>query len=81
MTVQAISKSQLKAQLLAYLRHVEHEQTPLIITHDGTPVLKIAPFTADPQHILRSLRGSVVSYVHPTDPVGKDRKAGEEGTL
>jgi prevent-host-death family protein len=77
MTANVLSKSQLKAKLLGYLRQVEHEHTSLIITHDGKPVLQIAPYPSDPRHLLRELRGSVVSYVHPTDTVGKERKAGE----
>jgi prevent-host-death family protein len=81
MTANVLSKSQLKAKLLAYLRQVEHEHTPLIITHDGKPVLKITPYKEDPQHLLHSLRGSVVSYGDPTDPVETDRKAGEPHRL
>ena len=77
MTAHVLSKSQLKAKLLAYLRQIEHEHTSLIITHDGIPALKIAPYLADHHHLLRELRGSVASYGYPTDSVGKDRKAGE----
>jgi prevent-host-death family protein len=78
MTVQVVSKSQLKAKLLAYLRQVEHDGKPLLITHKGTPVLEIAPYRPDPQHFFRALRRAVVSYVHPTDPIGTDRKAGDD---
>jgi prevent-host-death family protein len=74
MTAPVLSKSQLQAKLLAYLRQVEHEHQPLIITHAGKPVLQIAPYTDDSRHILRELRGSVVSYVHPTDLGGEERQ-------
>jgi len=66
-----ISKSQLKSQLLAYLRKVEDEKKPLIITHVGKPVLKISPYKEDPQHFLKSLLGSVKVYKNPTEPVGE----------
>ncbi len=77
MTAHVVSKSQLKTKLLAYLRQVAQEHTSLIITHDGKPVLKIAPYPSDPRHLLRELRGSVASYEYPTFPGGTDRKAGD----
>lgn len=70
--MQTVSKSQLKSQLLEYLRKVEKNKAPLIITHLGQPVLKISPFKEDPDQILAKLRGSVVFYKDPTEPVGED---------
>jgi prevent-host-death family protein len=67
-----VSKSQLKSQLLAYLRKVEKEKKPLVITHEGKPVLKVSPYKQDPQQVLQSLKGSVISYVNPTQPVGEN---------
>ena len=40
-----LSKSQLKSQLLKKLRIVEKERKPLLITHDGRPVVQIVPYT------------------------------------
>ena len=56
-----LSKSQLKSQLLAKLRLVEKEKQPLLITHGGKPVVRIVPYTQDPQQILKELRGSVLT--------------------
>jgi antitoxin (DNA-binding transcriptional repressor) of toxin-antitoxin stability system len=71
-----LSKSQLKAQLLAALRLVEKERMPLLITHGGKPVVQMVPFTDDPQRILNELRGSVLAYQDPVHPVGeKDGEA------
>lgn len=70
--MQTVSKSKLKIQLLEYLRQVEQKKQPLVITHLGQPVLKISPFKEDPEQTLTSLRGSVVFYKDPTEPVGED---------
>ena len=69
---QTVSKSQFKAQALQYLREVERQKTPLIITHAGKPVAKVIPYKdeSDPKEVLKSLRGSVIKYIDPTEPVG-----------
>ena len=66
-----LSKSQLKSQLLKTLRLVEKERKPLLITHGGKPVVRIVPYTHDPQQILKELRGSVIAYREPTHPVAE----------
>ena len=65
-----VSKSQLKSHLLEYLRAVEEEKKPLIVTHVGKPVVKISPYHENPDQILASLRKSVVTYEDPTLPIG-----------
>ena len=65
-----VSKSQLKAKILEYLRNVEKEKQELIVTHDGKPVAKIVPYKE--KAILDSLRNSVVYYKDPTEPVGQN---------
>lgn len=69
---QTVSKSQFKAQALEYLREVEKQKQPLIITHAGKPVAKVVPYKeeAKTEDILHSLRGSLVYYKDPTEPVG-----------
>lgn len=71
MVMQIISKSQLKAQLLEYLRKIEKEKQPLVVTHAGKPVAKIFPYKEDPDEILKALRKSVVFYENPTQSVGE----------
>lgn len=70
--MQIVSKSQFKSQLLEYLRRVEKEKKPILVSHGGKPVIKVIPYHEDPQQVLKSLRGSVVSYENPTEPVGED---------
>lgn len=67
---QVISKAQFKAQALEYLRNVEKQKQPLIITHGGKPVVKIVPYKQI--QALESLRGSVIYYKDPTKPVGEE---------
>jgi prevent-host-death family protein len=65
-----ISKSSFKARALEYFRDVESTGKELIITDHGKPVLKVVPYAHDPDEALRSLRGSVVRYVDPLEPIG-----------
>lgn len=65
-----VSKARFKAKALEYFREVESTGKELIITDHGKPVLKIVPFAFDPATALESLRGTVVRYVDPLEPVG-----------
>ena len=69
---QTVSKSQFKAQALEFLRVVEKEKKPLVITHLGKPVVEVVPYKEKNQEkkILESLRGSVIRYDDPDEPVG-----------
>ena len=64
-----LSKSQLKPRFLEILREVERSQNELIITDHGRPVLKILQYTYKHSETLRTLRGSVVKYTDPTEPI------------
>ncbi len=64
-----ISKSKLKPRLLEILREVERSRKELVITDHGKPVLKILPYAPKPSETLKTLRGSVVKYTDPTEPV------------
>ena len=70
-TRQTVSKSGFKSRALEYFRQVEKSRKPLIITDRGKPVLRVVPFSEDPEEILKELRGSVVKYKDPTKPVGE----------
>ncbi len=65
-----VSKSKLKARALEFFREVEQTGEELVITDRGRPVLKIVPYRPEPSLALRALRGSVVRYEDPTEPVG-----------
>lgn len=66
---QMVSKAAFKPKALAYLRRVQRYKQPLVITHQGKPVVKIVPYTESSSAVLRSLRGSVIAYEGPTEPV------------
>ena len=65
-----VSKSAFKAKALEYFREVESTGKELVITDHGKPVLKIVPYAYDPAEALQALRGSVIRYVDPLEPVG-----------
>ena len=65
-----VSKSEFKPHALKYFREVERNGKPLIITVQGKPVLKIILYSEEPSEILKMLRGSVIEYEDPTEPVG-----------
>jgi prevent-host-death family protein len=67
-----VSKSRFKARALYYFREVERTRRPIIITDRGKPVLKLAPFSDNPEEVLKELRHTVLKYENPTEPVGLD---------
>ena len=69
---QQVSKSSFKARALEYFRQVERTGKELVITDRGKPVLKVTPYTRDPGEALKALRGSVIRYDDPTEPVGTE---------
>ena len=64
-----VSKSAFKPKALEYFRTVQRTGEELIITDRGEPVLKIVPYAEDLDQALASLRGTVVSYEAPEEPV------------
>lgn len=66
---QLITKSQFKPQALMYLRMVQQKKQPLIITHGGLPVIKIIPYSPEAPEALDKLRGTVISFDQPMQPV------------
>ena len=67
-----ISKSKFKPKSLEYFRKVQETGEPIIITDHGKPVLKIVPYAPSPDELLHVLRGSVLSYEDPLEPVGDE---------
>lgn len=64
-----VSKSRFKAKALDYFRQVERSGEELVVTDRGKPVLKIVPYRGEAHEALRALKGSVLQYEAPTDPV------------
>ena len=70
---QTVSKSNFQDHPSEYLREVEDTGKELIITDQGKPVLRLVPYDREAREsILDSLRGSVVRYDDPTEPVGQE---------
>lgn len=73
-----LSKAKFKPQALKFLREVEEEGTEIVITDHGRRVARIVPYQQDHEHLLGVLRGTVLEYLGPTEPVAdSDWKAME----
>jgi len=72
MPQQLISKSQFKARALELFRAVETAQEPIIITDRGKPVLELRCYAGDEASPLDKLRGSLLHYDRPMDPVAEE---------
>lgn len=68
--MQTVSKAQFKSHLLEYLRKVEKDKKPLVVTHAGKPVVEVTPYKENPKELLKSLRGTLIYYKDPNEPVG-----------
>ena len=69
MTIQ-VSKSKFKAKALELMRHVEVSGETLIVTDHGKPSLEIRKLATEKRDPFERLRGSVLSYDDPFEPVG-----------
>lgn len=67
-----VSKSQFKAKALEFLRQVEATGVPVVITDHGKPTVEVRRHRALTREPLERLKGSVVEYVAPTEPVGEE---------
>ncbi len=68
---QTVSKSVFKAKALEFFRQVEETGEPILISHRGRPVLELRPIRRESaDKILARLRGCIVSFERPLDPVG-----------
>ncbi len=72
MSEERITKSQFKAKALEYFREVELSGNTVVVTDRGQPTLEIRRYRADRRSPLDTLRGSVVEFKHPLDPVAED---------
>ena len=72
-----VSKSQFKPRAFEYFRLVQEQRETIVITQRGTPVLKIVPFDEEDEPDLAALRGTLVKYEEPLEPVGEPWEAAE----
>jgi antitoxin (DNA-binding transcriptional repressor) of toxin-antitoxin stability system len=65
-----VSKSQFRAKASELFRRIELDGEPVIITHRGSPVLEVRRYFQRARDPLEALRGSVLYYNDPFEPVG-----------
>ncbi len=66
-----ISKSKLKPVMLKVFREIEQTGEELVITDHGRPVLKVIPYKTEKKDTLDELRGTVIRYDDPFEPVDR----------
>jgi antitoxin (DNA-binding transcriptional repressor) of toxin-antitoxin stability system len=66
-----VSKSEFKAKALEFFRQVEASGESVIVTDHGRPALEVRPYRGIERNPLDVLRGSVVRYDNPTEPVAE----------
>lgn len=67
--MQTVSKAQFKARALEFFRKVEETKEPLIVTDRGRPVIEINAYQEKVPSALQKLRGTVIRFDDPTEPV------------
>ena len=67
-----VPKSKFKARALGLFRLVELTGESIIVTDHGKPTIEVRPYRTVEQNPLDRLRGSVIDYVDPMEPVGID---------
>ena len=76
MDMRLVQKSKFKPKAFEYFRLVEKGESIGIIDH-GRPVAKIVPYSEEPGSAVGSLKGTLLAYGDPLDPVGEaDWEAG-----
>lgn len=67
-----VSKSKFKAHALEIFRKVEATGEPVIVTDHGQPTLIVQKYKETAGSLKDKLKGSVLRYDAPFDPVGED---------
>ena len=67
-----VSKSKFKAHALEIFRKVEATGEPVIVTDHGQPTLIVQKYKKTGPSLSDTLKGSVLRYDAPFDPVNED---------
>ncbi|MFS8981679.1 type II toxin-antitoxin system Phd/YefM family antitoxin [Cupriavidus necator] len=70
-----VSKTEFKAKALEFFRQVEASGESVIVTDHGKPALEVRRFRSADRNPLEVLRGTVVRYDNPTEPVDVEWEA------
>jgi antitoxin (DNA-binding transcriptional repressor) of toxin-antitoxin stability system len=65
-----VSKSQFKDKALELFRQVESSGKAVVVTDHGKPTIEVRPYRDTTRSPLEQLKGSVIEYVDPFEPVG-----------
>ena len=66
-----VSKSEFKAKALEFFRQIEASGESVVVTDHGKPALEVRTYRSMERDPLDVLRGSVVRYENPTEPVAE----------
>lgn len=72
MMTTVVSKSAFKNRALAYFRQVESDGDPVVVTDHGIPTVEIRRYRPAASSPLERLRGTVLRYEQPMEPVGDE---------
>lgn len=67
-----VPKSRFKPRAFEYFRLVQEKRREILITDRGRPVVRISPVDEADETELQELRGLVVRYVDPLEPVASE---------
>jgi len=67
-----VPKSIFKPKAFEFFRLVEEKRQEILITDHGRPVARISPVDEADEHELSALRGLLVKYIDPYEPVGSE---------
>ncbi|MCX7030373.1 MAG: type II toxin-antitoxin system prevent-host-death family antitoxin [Spirochaetes bacterium] len=70
MNVVRVPKSRFKPKAFEYFRMVETQRKEILVTDHGRPVVRISAIHDADEPELDALRGLVVKYIEPFEPVG-----------
>lgn len=71
--LQVIPKHKFKAEALYYLRMVEEQKKPILVSHAGVPVVKVVPiYKKSNDEILKELGGAIKIKGDILSPVAVD---------
>ena len=68
-TAVRVPKSRFKPRAFEYFRLVEQKRQEILVTDHGRPVARISPVDEADESEVDALRGLVVKYLDPLEPV------------
>lgn len=70
LTRKTVGSADFKAKCLEYIDHVKESRAEYVVTRHGKPVAKLVPIAEEkPASIIGCMRGTVLKYDRPFDPV------------